>query len=86
MKDDGYSSNYCELNVRPFDTDLIILGDVFMQKYYTLYDLDSESIGIAGAVYIGKSRRHTINQIIMYVLIVMFAILIVGLIIHSYNK
>ena len=57
-----------------------------MQKYYTIYDLDSESIGIAGAVYIGKSKRHTMNQIIMYILIVMFAMLIIGLLIYNCNK
>lgn len=72
----------CELYVEGMDgiDDIVILGDVFIQKYYTNYDLTTSTIGLAeGTLLHGPPNR-------LYILWIVLATVIISVAIYCYRK
>jgi len=40
------------------EKDMFLVGDVFMRKYYTIFDRDSNKVGLASAKGYVESKEH----------------------------
>merc|ERR1711916_151872 len=46
-------NGYCQLGIQPSST--VIIGDVFMRQYYSVFDMEQNRIGLANADWEGSS-------------------------------
>ena len=54
------SVNACSSLIQPMkiEKDMFLVGDVFMRKYYTIFDRDSNKVGLAMAKGYIESAEH----------------------------
>jgi len=57
-KEGGSGSNACASTIMKMDIshDMFLVGDVFMRKYYTVFDRDNDQVGLAPAVTSDKLK------------------------------
>ena len=56
----GESINACASLIQPMkiEKDMFLVGDVFMRKYYTIFDRDSNRVGLAKANGYAAATEH----------------------------
>ncbi|CAD8198067.1 unnamed protein product [Paramecium pentaurelia] len=58
-----FLQHICYLNFQQIDNkDVLVLGSVFLQKYYTHYDVNTQQIGIAKSIYYQRDKQ-SLNQL-----------------------
>jgi len=57
-----------------------------MQKFYTIYDLDNQRIGLAGAKLAETNHKKNRNLIITYILLGIFVLATLKLIYNNYKE
>ncbi|CAD8122260.1 unnamed protein product [Paramecium sonneborni] len=76
----------CYLNFQQIDkTDVLVLGTVFFQKYYTHFDVSTFQIGIAKSIYYQRDKKNlseignSYNNSMLYFSVILVLILLIAI-------
>lgn len=59
----GAGQNHCASTIMTMDIakDMFLVGDIFMRKFYTIFDRDNNRVGLATAITNDKIKSLTQN-------------------------